>query len=202
MNRLPIAAFFVLIVAMTLRIGLAAIQQTPPQTPPAAPAQAPASKPGEPDEGIPITNQMVKSVCGACHKTDEKGRMSRISYRRTTPEGWQETIRRMVTLNKVEMQPAEAREIVRYLSDTVGLAPEEVKPGLFEVERRLIDYKYAANSDTETHLLALSLDGPRHSAAPHRGRVERPHRDAPGLLPARRLPGLPPVGSSLARART
>src|SRR4029453_8127024 len=148
MNRSLLGAVLVPIVALTLKIGAAGSQQPPPQTPPAG-QQPPAAKPSETDEGIPITNNQVKSVCGACHKSDAKGRMSRISYRRTTPEGWQETIRRMVTLNKVEMQPAEAREIVKYLSDQLGLAPEELKPGLFEVERRMIDYKYTANTDTE-----------------------------------------------------
>lgn len=149
MRRSLLGAVLIPIVAMTLKIGAAGSQQTPPQTPPPAGQQPPAAKPSETDEGIPITNNQVKSVCGACHKSDAKGRMSRISYRRTTPEGWQETIRRMVTLNKVEMQPAEAREIVKYLSDQLGLAPEELKPGLFEVERRMIDYKYTANTDTE-----------------------------------------------------
>lgn len=117
-----------------------------------ATAQAPTltAKPAaESDEGIPITNDVVKRVCGSCHKADGKSRLSRISYRRTTPEGWQETIRRMVSLNKADMEPTEAREIVKYLSDHLGLAPEEARPGAFEVERRLIDFKYAANKDTE-----------------------------------------------------
>ncbi len=117
-------------------------------------AQAPQSTPPAPggatsDEGIPITHAKVKTVCGDCHKTDDKGRMSRISFRRTTPEGWQETIRRMVTLNKAEIEPADAREIVKYLSDNLGLAPEESKPASFETERRLIDFRYAGNRDTE-----------------------------------------------------
>jgi quinohemoprotein amine dehydrogenase len=150
MKRLSLAAFAAVVLTMTLRIGIAAEQQSPPQTPPGTGTTAAATKPADADDGIPITNPLVKSVCGSCHTTDDKGRMSRISYRRTTPEGWQETIRRMVTLNKLEMQPAEAREIVRYLSDTLGLAPEEAKPGLFEVERRLIDYKYEGNKDTAT----------------------------------------------------
>ncbi len=101
------------------------------------------------DEGIPITNVKVKTVCGDCHKTDDQGRMSRISFRRTTPEGWQETIRRMVTLNQAEIEPADARDIVKYLSDTLGLAPEEVKPASFELERRLIDFEYQGNDDTK-----------------------------------------------------
>lgn len=118
------------------------------QTPAPAPASATAIKDPKDDEGIPITNAKVKLVCGGCHKSDDKGRMSRISFRRTTPEGWQETIRRMATLNKAEIEPAEAREIVKYLADNLGLAPEEVKPAAFEVERRLIDFKYP-NADTE-----------------------------------------------------
>src|SRR6185503_771310 len=88
------------------------------------------------------------NVCGECHKIDGKFRMSRISYRRTTPEGWQETIRRMVTLNKAQIDPNDARVIVKYLADNLGLAPEEAKPGAFESERRFIDYTYTANADT------------------------------------------------------
>ena len=66
-----------------------------------APAQTtPPAKPGAAsDEGIPIANKTVTTLCGDCHSTDAKGRMSRISTRRTTPEGWQETIRRMATLH-------------------------------------------------------------------------------------------------------
>jgi quinohemoprotein amine dehydrogenase len=92
---------------------------------------------------------VVITACGACHKADEKMRLSRISYRRTTPEGWQETLRRMVTLNKLQIEPDVARKVVKYLSDNQGLAPEELAPGTFEIERRMIDYKYAANADTD-----------------------------------------------------
>ena len=42
-----------------------------------------------PDGGIPVTSDLVQRVCGSCHRVDEQGRMSRISYQRTTPEGWQ-----------------------------------------------------------------------------------------------------------------
>jgi quinohemoprotein amine dehydrogenase len=62
--------------------------------------------------------------------------MSRISYLRKTPEGWTQSIRRMVSLNGLSLDPAEAREIVRYLSTRHGLAPEELRPALYEVERR------------------------------------------------------------------
>jgi quinohemoprotein amine dehydrogenase len=56
----------------------------------------------------------------------------------------------MVALRGLDIDPATAREIVRYLSNEHGLAPEELRPGLFEVERRLIDYDYEADDDTET----------------------------------------------------
>ena len=115
----------------------------PPAPAPAAP-QAAAS-----DEGFPISSDVVIGACSPCHKADDKKRLSRISFRRTTPEGWQETVRRMAALNKAPLEPDVARQVVKYLSDNLGLAPEEAKPGTFEVERRLIDYKYEAHADTE-----------------------------------------------------
>ena len=112
-------------------------------------AQRAAQETGEkPDEGVVVTSDLVKRKCGTCHRADEKGRLSRISYRRTTPEGWEQTIKRMITLNNVNLEPAEAREILRYLADHHGLAPEEAKQSAFEVERRSIEYTYAADKDT------------------------------------------------------
>ena len=99
--------------------------------------------------GFAIDHDVMISRCATCHVVDSLGRMSRISYMRKTPEGWQASIRRMVSLNDVEVTPEEAREIVRYLSNRQGLAPEELRPGLFEVERRLIEYAYTADSLTE-----------------------------------------------------
>lgn len=100
------------------------------------------------EEGIPIQDTLVRQTCGSCHQADEEGRMSRISYRRTTPEGWQATIRRMAALNDAPIEPDAAREVVKYLSNHLGLAPEELRPAAFEVERRMIDYSYA-DRDTE-----------------------------------------------------
>jgi quinohemoprotein amine dehydrogenase len=74
--------------------------------------------------------------------------MSRLSYLRKTPEGWETSIRRMVTLNSVQLEPETARRVLRYLADNQGLAPAEVQPGRFEVERRLIDWQYTANDST------------------------------------------------------
>ena len=101
------------------------------------------------DEGYPIDNQVIIVRCQRCHERDEQGRMTRISYERKTPEGWQTSIRRMLALNDVSLGPDEAREVVRYLSNRQGLAPEELEPGRFEVERRLIEHVYEADRDVE-----------------------------------------------------
>ena len=95
------------------------------------------------DSGTPIASEVVRKACSTCHKVDEKGRMSRISWRRTTPEGWEFTIKRMVSLNGLQIEPAEAREVLKYLANNLGLAPEEAHAASFEVEKRMIDYHYS-----------------------------------------------------------
>jgi quinohemoprotein amine dehydrogenase len=115
----------------------------------AATTQTPAQDDATKDEGIPVTNDLVKQKCGTCHRADDKGRLTRISFRRTTPEGWEETIKRMVSLNDVKLGAVEARDILRYLANQHGLAPEEAQPAAFEAERRMIDYKYTGDKDTE-----------------------------------------------------
>jgi len=99
--------------------------------------------------GFPINDENVVAQCKRCHTRDSTGIMSRISFLRKTPEGWETSIRRMVTLNGVKLEPAVARAILRYLSNQQGLAPEEVRPGRFEAERRLIEYRYTADVPTE-----------------------------------------------------
>src|SRR5438552_14180061 len=78
------------------------------------PADAKQTKPKE--DGIPVTDPLTVAKCGACHKQDDKGSMTRISWDRTTPEGWEQAIKRMVRLNGLSITPEEARKIVKYLS--------------------------------------------------------------------------------------
>jgi quinohemoprotein amine dehydrogenase len=124
-----------------LSLCLLAVAPTNAQTPPAS--QAPPSDKSQPptpvEEGIPVTSALVIEKCGSCHKKDEKGNLSRISWERTNPEGWQQTIKRMVRLNGLSLSPEEARSIVKYLSTNHGLAPEEAKPAMYIAERRMID---------------------------------------------------------------
>ncbi len=95
--------------------------------------------PSEP--GIPVTDPLTISKCSSCHAPDGKGDLSRISWIRTTPEGWEEPIKRMVRLHGLSLKPDEARKIVRYLADSHGLAPEEAAPIEYLPEQRMVNEK-------------------------------------------------------------
>ena len=99
------------------------------------------------ERGIPVTDAVVISKCGACHAHDEHGVMERVSFARTTPEGWQTILKDMIVLNNLSVTPEEARAIVKYLSSSHGLAPEEARPVMFDPERRVREEK---NIPTET----------------------------------------------------
>jgi quinohemoprotein amine dehydrogenase len=122
-----------------------------------------------PDEaGFPVKDSLTLSKCGACHAPDAKGNMTRISYIRTTPEGWEEAIKRMVRLNGLQLSPDEARSILRYLSDYHGLAPEENAKIAYFTEHRIIDEKISnpdvAHGCAACHALAKPLSWHRTSA--------------------------------------
>lgn len=110
-------------------------------------AQVATSKPAakdawpmvETEEGIPVTDKLTIEKCGGCHAPDAKGNLSRISWVRATPEGWAQTIKRMVSLNGAPITPAEARSVIKYLATWHGLAPEEAKPVMYIPERRIVD---------------------------------------------------------------
>lgn len=87
--------------------------------------------------GIPINDPVVISKCGGCHTRNDNGMMMRISDVRTTPEVWEQILKRMVRLNGLTLSSDEARQIVRYLSDNNGLAPAEAKPAFWDAEHRL-----------------------------------------------------------------
>src|ERR1041385_3896362 len=96
-----------------------------------AAAQSPAVTTPSDTDGIPIQSELVRSRCGTCHRVDDQMRMTRISYRRATPENWERTIKRMVTLNHAALDVNDARDILKYLADHNGLAPSEAKAGSF-----------------------------------------------------------------------
>jgi quinohemoprotein amine dehydrogenase len=95
-----------------------------------------------PEQGIPIDNKLTIEKCGGCHRRDKDGMMGRLSYMRTTPEVWEQAIKRMIRLNGLSATPAQVREIVKYLSNNNGLAPEELEPAFWEVDHSLPGHQF------------------------------------------------------------
>lgn len=91
------------------------------------------------EAGIPVTDKLVIEKCGTCHSGDVKGNLSRISWNRTTPEGWAQVIHRMVKLNGLQISPDDARKVIRSLAGSHGLAPEEAKAVMYLPEHRLVE---------------------------------------------------------------
>ncbi len=80
--------------------------------------------------------ELVNARCGACHERLPDGGLSRVSQGRRTPEGWDMTVVRMMLLHGVQMTREERNAIVRHLSDTHGLAPQETAGWRYVLERR------------------------------------------------------------------
>jgi quinohemoprotein amine dehydrogenase len=140
------------------------------------------------EKGIPVTDPLVIAKCGTCHARDDQGNMQRISWERTTPEGWQEALKRMIVVNGVSLTPLEARAIVKYLSTAHGLAPEEAKPVMYGAERRIHQETNIPNERVEhacarCHTFARvlswrrSMDDWKQLAQEHAARYKLPAND-------------------------
>jgi quinohemoprotein amine dehydrogenase len=156
--------------AIALAFVVAGISQFSParaQETPASQSATGAKPAGHSEEGFPVTDQRVISNCAGCHARDAQGNMTRISWIRTTPEGWEEAIKRMVRLHGAKLEPDDARKILRYLSDEHGLAPEEARPVEYFPEHRMIDEKVPSEDITRScvacHALAKPLSWRRSS---------------------------------------
>jgi quinohemoprotein amine dehydrogenase len=120
--------------------------------------------------------------------------MQRISWERTTPEGWQDVLKQAILGNGVSLAPAEARSMVKYLSTSHGLAPEEARMVMYDAERRIHDETKMADENVRTactkcHSLARvlawrrSLDDWKHLADTHVTRYKmQPNEEAVAFL--------------------
>lgn len=82
--------------------------------------------------------RIIRDRCLACHtETGESATpFSRISEQRKTPEGWMMTISRMQQQRGLVISPDEKRTLVKYLSDTQGLAPSETDGLRYLLEKK------------------------------------------------------------------
>lgn len=89
--------------------------------------------------------QILKNTCTACHAGDSSqagaevtgSDFTRIADQRKTPEGWLMTIARMQVTHGVKISDEDRHTLVKYLSDTQGLAPSESEGRRYALERRL-----------------------------------------------------------------
>ena len=103
-----------------------------------------------PAQCIPVASQLVRGTCGGCHQVDSHLCMSRISYQRKTPEGWEDTVRRMGRMNGIPSSASQAREIIRYLADTQGLTSSEVQGVAYALEKQLNVQENVPNEDVKS----------------------------------------------------
>ena len=80
-------------------------------------------------------DNLLMTRCVTCHQP-KAGKVDVVVEQRKTPEGWEMTLIRMVRIYGVKLTPDELRTLVKYLSDTSGLAPAEVEPFRYILEKR------------------------------------------------------------------
>ncbi len=85
--------------------------------------------------GIPVTSDLVLKKCTDCHKNNG-GLVSRISYLRQVPEAWEETLWRHKRIHGLSITKDEKEALLLYFSDKQGLAPAEVAPYAYTLEKR------------------------------------------------------------------
>src|SRR5581483_1460822 len=73
--------------------------------------------------------------CVGCHAPKDAA-IDVVTGERKTPEGWEMTLIRMVRTHGAQLQPSEVGTLVKYLSDRYGLAPSEVEPFRYMLEKR------------------------------------------------------------------
>jgi quinohemoprotein amine dehydrogenase len=86
---------------------------------------------GQDDPGVAV----LSTRCVGCH-TLNAGKLDVVVSQRKTPEGWEMTLMRMVRTYGVQAQPEELRTLLKHLSDHYGLAPAEVEPFRYILEKR------------------------------------------------------------------
>jgi len=82
-----------------------------------------------------MTTSDLFTKCVGCHAPKD-GALDVVTEQRKTPEGWEMTLFRMVRTHGAQLQPDEVRTLVKYLSDRYGLAPAEVEPFRYMLEKR------------------------------------------------------------------
>lgn len=79
--------------------------------------------------------EVLDTICAACHAKDADGKYSRIDASRRTPEGWDMNVVRMIRNYGLNLSDADRAAVVRYLADTRGLSVEETDGYRYVLEK-------------------------------------------------------------------
>src|SRR5512134_868744 len=85
--------------------------------------------------GIKVDSDRILAMCTRCHANHD-GIVSRISFQRKTPEGWEETLWRHKRIHGLAVSREQKEALLMVLSDRHGLAPAEVAPFAYTLEKR------------------------------------------------------------------
>lgn len=86
----------------------------------------------------PAGEALLDAKCSTCHVRSPDEGLLRIDQIRKTPEGWSMTLWRMRQWHGLQVSDDEERELIKYLADTRGLAPEETASYRYALERRTV----------------------------------------------------------------
>lgn len=82
--------------------------------------------------------EVLTTICAACHATTDDGAVERIDAVRKTPEAWDMTVVRMMRNHGVALSPEDRVAVVRYLADTRGLTVAETEGRRYILEKQPI----------------------------------------------------------------
>ncbi|MCF8473933.1 MAG: quinohemoprotein amine dehydrogenase subunit alpha [Emcibacter sp.] len=94
------------------------------------------AEPNVTDTEIQAGRMLISDNCSGCHMEMEDHTFSRISQIRKTPEGWDMNIARMMIFHGLEISSEDRKALVKFLSDTQGLAPSETLAHRDVLERK------------------------------------------------------------------
>ncbi len=97
-------------------------------------------------------NSMVRQKCSACHKPDTNGRLEVIEETRKSTEEWKVVVDRMIRLNSVPLADEDFYPVIKELSQSLCLTPEESGEIAYLNSDENSQYREIPKNDLETRI--------------------------------------------------
>ena len=95
---------------------------------------------------------MVRQKCAACHKPDTQGKLEVIEETRKSTEEWKVVVYRMIHLNSLPLEDHEFYPVIKELSKTLCLTPEESGKIAYLNSDENSQYREIPKNDLETRI--------------------------------------------------